>query len=702
MRLCLLAAVLVGCGDDGGAGDGAADALPGDARAPGVGSDARVSDGSAPDARRPAPDAAQTDGAQSDGSPSDGAANDGAVDASQSDAQAPAPDAAPPAPDALAPLPDATLDAAAPDAALLDAMFDAAAPDAARPDAMADAAAPDALPEDAAPPCRERVSGRVVADGSGEPIAGARVTLLRDDEMAFFEARTDAAGFFEIDGVPDGRYAGGASSRGRAYVEQVIDLDGACLDLALALGPETERGRWDRLGDPGERFGGTNSGVLLPDGRVIWCHDTRDPVIFDPAADGHARFQAGADSGTIQGCHAVSVLDDGRVLYVGGADRPVYGPGTRQVKLYDAVADRWTVMEDPQRLNDARWYPSLAPLPGGGFLTMGGGGLDNPVRIRSTEVLDPVTLRWRRVGDLAIGNEVSPVVLLFTGEVLMTHRPPQLYDPATEQWRLAGDFVQGPRMPNGDHADHEMVLLPDGRVAAIGYKSFVAGQPGQMLEVYDPAIDRWSLGAPVHPVRSRPSIVMLPDRRVLVMGGAKEERDDPTPVNRWNQVALTDAYDPTTDTWRRLADMNLAREYHAMPILLPDGRVLVTGGEEAPGNEPSASVVEVFSPPYLFRGPRPRITELAERRFAAGDEVRFRVQRTRGVTGVALLGAIATTHFMDSGPGRYLDLDFQQAGDEVVARLPAEAARAVPGHYILVALVDDVPSEGVMVSIRRP
>ena len=88
-------------------------------------------------------------------------------------------------------------------------------------------------------------------------------------------------------------------------------------------------------------------------------------------------------------------------------------------------------------------------------------------------------------GDIAIGNEVSPVVLLYTGEVLMTHRPPQLFDPGNLAWRSTMDFVQGDRMPNGDHSDHELQLLPDGRVAAIGYKTFNLSV-GRMLEIYDP------------------------------------------------------------------------------------------------------------------------------------------------------------------------------------------------------------------------
>lgn len=319
---------------------------------------------------------------------------------------------------------------------------------------------------------------------------------------------------------------------------------------------------------------------MLPDGRVMYCHDTLDPVIVDPVTN--ERFQA-PESPRLQGCHAVALMPDGRLLYVGGADQPFYGPGTRQVKIFDPEVMLWSFSPE---LNDFRWYPTMAPLPGGGFVTLGGGGANNPIRVNTSETLDLTTMEWTPAGNVAIGNEVSPVITLFIGQILMTHRPPQLYDPGSRTWSLSGDFVQADRMANGDHADHELVMLADGRVLAIGFLSFT-GNPGEMTEIYDPDLDSWDLRANVAPVRSRASVLQTPDQRILVMGGKKEDLADPTPVNAWGQVALTDAYDPATDSWRRLDDMTMAREYHAMPILLPDARVLISAGEGSREVSPS-------------------------------------------------------------------------------------------------------------------
>ena len=540
------------------------------------------------------------------------------------------------------------------------------------------------------------VAGAVVRHPSASPIVSARVTLSRTGAAAFAEVRTDQSGRYAIPDVPEGTYRLGASAPGLEYREVHLLVEassGSPIEVDFALAPDTHPGRWDILGDPGEALGGTNSAALLPDGRIMYCHDTLTPMIFDPVA---RASEHAPTSGRLQGCHAVTLLADGRLLYVGGAGVPIYGPGTRQVKTYDPVGRRWQVSSE---LNEPRWYPTLVPLADGELLAVGGGGAKNPIRVATSEVMDPRSMGWKPAGDIAIGNEVSPVVLLHSGQVLMTHRPPQLFDPGTRRWRLAADFVQGNRMPNGDHCDHEIVLTADGRVVAVGFKSFTPGTPGHLVEIYDPARNAWSVGADWSPVRSRASVVQLPDGTVLVLGGFKEERGDPAPVNPWGQLRLTDLYDPRRDTWRRLADLNIAREYHATPVLVPDGRVLVAGGEAQPGVPPPRSQVEAFSPPYLFRGPRPVILHVSATSLKRGEDVRLTVAGTTSVTSVVLMGTSARTHFMNSGNGRYLELPFVQTEADLVARIPSERALAVLGYYLLFVLVDGIPSVGAIVRI---
>lgn len=125
----------------------------------------------------------------------------------------------------------------------------------------------------------------------------------------------------------------------------------------------------------------------------------------------------------------------------------------------------------------------------------------------------------------------------------------------------------------------------------------------------------------------------------------------------------------------------------------------MTGGEGAPGNEPAASRTEAFMPPYLLRGPRPAIAAVDATDLARGADVTLTLETDEAITAVVMMGTNATTHFMDSGNGRYLALDYTQTGDQVVATVPADAAGAIPGWYLLFVLVDDISSVALIVRV---
>ncbi len=527
------------------------------------------------------------------------------------------------------------------------------------------------------------------------PIPNARVTLFNVDTSYFRETRTDAAGIYLIENLPGGGPGlfFGVAKPGFEYFQNatagIIDT----ITHNAQLAPETHTGQWAIIMDSPEPLGGTDLGILLPDGRIYYCHNTKDPFLFDPVVNDTVSSPGDTK---VQGCAASKLLWNNNIIMAGGTEMEVYGPGTQKLKQFNLSTQTWQQM--PNML-DYRWYPSMTQLADGRLLLVGGGGLNNPVRVKTSELYDPITGTTTWADMVAIGMEQSPILVLYSGKVLMTFRPPQLFNPAVEQWDLAADFVQGNRMPNGDHVDHELVHLPEGHVIAIGFKPFPSGSGGNLVERYDPIANTWALRSSFAPLRSRPKTVLTPDRRILVMAGAKESPADPAPVNQWGYMNLNDQYDPYADTWRRLAPMPRNREYHALAVLVPDGRVIVVGGEGEPGNEPPKSIIDAFKPPYLFRGVRPQMLNVAKTDYQRGEVITFDVARTNAPTSVVLQSTQAVTHMLNSGENRFLELDFSIENQSVEAQIPNDSLKALPGWYMLWTMVDDIPSVAHMVRI---
>ncbi len=523
-------------------------------------------------------------------------------------------------------------------------------------------------------------------------LSNARVTAINADTSVVLEARSGLDGTYRFEGVPAGSWRVGASRVSYAYGETLRTLGTVEVVQDFLLDPDDHPGRWTTIGntDP-ENLYATNSGSLLPDGRIFYCHDTMDPMLFDPVA-GTKTFPPGSTS--IQGCHIPTLLPDGRLLFIGGQDTGNFRDATRMVKAFDPGTGTWEVM--PQ-LNEQRWYPGMARLGDGRFLVMGGGQRPNAQRTETCEIFDPRNRAWTVAAPMSNPAEYTPAVLLRTGKVLRSWWPPQLYDPTLDRWDDTGPMVQTNRFWPG-HCDHSLFRLADGRACAVGIYRGTLTSPS-MIELYDPSAGTWSLGANASITRSQPESVLLPTGQVFVAGGKLEDTAHGIPTNAFGQTKLTDVYDPTTNTWRRCADMAWYREYHATTLLVPDGRVITTAGTGGPANPGVSNDIEAFEPPYLFRGIRPRIAAFSSTGVAHGSSVTFSVDRTNGLTEVVLVGTSAVTHWVDGGLPLIVPLSFSQLGSTVTATIPADFNLAPAGYYMLFGLVDGIPSKAVVISL---
>lgn len=342
-----------------------------------------------------------------------------------------------------------------------------------------------------------------IRTASGAAVANARVTLFTTDLSVFAEARSGANGVYRFSGGLFGSLRLGVAAPGFEYQEVGIVIDEGGLVRNFTLPPETSIGQWNLIGNTaGEFFDASDIGILLADGRIMYCHDTITPVIFDPTT---GQSFVAANSGLPQGCMNITLRADGRPILVGG--QPGSDPGSfrdavRYVKTYNPVLNSWQRHAD--LLNTTgRWYPGMARLADGSLLAMGGGTRPDAARTATCERLNPATMTWSWTGSMLNPSEFTPAALLTTGEVLITWSPPQLYNPATGQWRATGNFVQAARgWP--DHSDHSLIVLADGRAAAIGIERDGGAGYAAMSEIYNPATGAWSLGTSPALLREKP------------------------------------------------------------------------------------------------------------------------------------------------------------------------------------------------------
>jgi hypothetical protein len=189
----------------------------------------------------------------------------------------------------------------------------------------------------------------------------------------------------------------------------------------------------------------------------------------------------------------------------------------------------------------------------------------------------------------------------------------------------------------------------------------------------------WQQTASMSFLRTFHNLTILPDDTVLASGGETTKEG----YILANAILQPELWSPLTQTWQTMATMQIPREYHSSAILLPDARVLVAGGGRDAGATDELNA-EIYSPPYLFKGPRPTITS-APSLVAHGSTFLVATPDAASIASVALIRPAATTHAFNQEQ-RFLNLTFQQANGGLNVQAPANSNLAPPGFYLLFLL----------------
>ncbi len=182
---------------------------------------------------------------------------------------------------------------------------------------------------------------------------------------------------------------------------------------------------------------------------------------------------------------------------------------------------------------------------------------------------------------------------------------------------------------------------------------------------------------------------------MLVTGGVNGDRSNPALA-----VNATELWNPTSGTWTLVASSaSLLRGYHSTSLLLPDGRVIHSGGGAGGGTIDNLNF-EIYSPPYLFKGARPGVTGATPGAVGYGQTLFVETPDGASITKVTLIRFGSVTHAFDQGQ-RLVSLGFSQVGGGISVTLPASRAIAPPGPYMLFLVNGNgVPSVGRIMRLQ--
>ena len=382
-----------------------------------------------------------------------------------------------------------------------------------------------------------------------------------------------------------------------------------------------------------------------------------------------------------------TILDSaaGTVLAHGGFT----GPGTSlagnvRAFLFDAASEQWSETASTQ---ESRFYPTTITLADGKALALYGSFT------KTIEVFDPAGGSWSAPIDLSglSQHEFYPwTYLLPDGKLFIAgpHDPTNRFDwnPLTNVESFPN--LAGSRSSGAEKGTSLLLTLrpPDyaARVIILGgdtdnrpAKPIASEQTAEVIDLSHP-MPAWTQLPDLNVARpDQVNCVLLPDGRVFVTGGVSGADGGPC-----------EFFDPSDAAagWRLGPTMTYVRGYHSAAILLADGSILV-------GGNPNPGAFERYFPGYYFAS-RPAIAAAPAN---AGFGASFTVDTPQApiVAEVILLRPGAVTHGFNM---HQRAVECEMVGGTATTldvHAPPDANIAPPGWYLLF-LVDAnrVPSLG--------
>ncbi len=433
---------------------------------------------------------------------------------------------------------------------------------------------------------------------------------------------------------------------GFRHLKELEVLDRRRLDILLHHFSTMFYGSWEVFPQNIPLRGlGTYEGVvhasLLHTGKVLFITADETTLLWDPENSTPATFENPLNQPAYsQLCGHHVFLSNGQLLSMGGGG---YGPNpvARWGYRFDPTTRTWT--RTANSMSESKWYPTAVALGDQRVLVTCGNTVGH------MDVYDEASDSFSQMasGDDRGFPNLYPGLHLLPNHAVFYSRTgwgsAGAGGVATPDNQSAYFALTGPNtgtwsnitaaMPNRAKGMSLMLLGSTPPYVQIMVLGGTDNATNHTYELLDASIlssaSSWSAPIPFpdgeH--RSLCSGVMLPDGTVFVGGG----------IQRANSPCTL--FNPQANSWSPLAALPSIRDYHSVALLLPSGKVMMAGWQN--------SAIEIYSPPYLFRGPRPVIAS-APSLVHHGQSFVIESPDAASIVKVVLVRPMAVTHQTDS------------------------------------------------------
>ena len=404
-------------------------------------------------------------------------------------------------------------------------------------------------------------------------------------------------------------------------------------------------------------------------------------------------------------CPGISMDFNGRSIVTGGNS-------AAKTSIYEPFADVWIPGSD---MTIARGYQSSATCSDGRIFTIGGswsGGEGG----KNGEVYNTSSNTW----SLLSGCPVAPMLTVDKQGVYRADNHAWLFG-----WKSGYVFQAGPskamnwystsgsggwssagtRDTDGNAMCGNAVMYDavDGKILTMGGSPDYTGATAT-TNAFIITLKNSGIRPTVKKVSNMANrrifadAVVLPDGKVFVTGGQTVGN----PFSDANAIFTPELWDPVTETFQSLCQNSVPRTYHSIALLLPDATVLSGGGGLCGTCSTNHFDAQIYIPRYLLTetgalATRPKITS-APASATLGSNVTILSDSI--CMSMSLIRMGSTTHTVNTDQRR-IPLSFTSSTNLTYTfTIPSDPGVVLPGYWMLFVMdIAGVPSKAMIMKL---